>query len=271
MIETASLEGLDRNARALADADSAPAVFRTLLESLRLVSPCGAIFLVRQGQIKGWNSFGYPDAARDRQKAFSEAVSKNWLTKPDDDPPEIDFGQGASEQLVRTAIVKGRPIAVVVATRTGAEGPWFPEAMSVLVTVAQLRLTYMLLEKKLGAAATPAVKKAAPPAASAESAGVSLVDDAGPAAPPNAEVAAAERFAKLVATDIRLYNEEGVMAGRREGDLVERLGPEMARGKEAFLKRHGSLGPVAVKILRAAFVHVLAGGDETLVPDSLFD
>ena len=115
-----------------------------------------------------------------------------------------------------------------------------------------------------------AVETAARPTASAESAGVSPVDEADPATP-TSEVAAAERFAKLVATDIRLYNEEGVMAGRREGDLVERLAQELARGKEAFLKRHGSLGPVAIKLLRAAFVHVLAGGDETLVPESLFD
>ena len=43
------------------------------------------------------------------------------------------------------------------------------------------------------------------------------------AEPEGAEMDAARRYAKLLATDIRLYNEEAVMLGRQHGDLVERL------------------------------------------------
>jgi hypothetical protein len=74
------------------------------------------------------------------------------------------------------------------------------------------------------------------------------------------------RYARLVATDIRLYNEEAVVLGRRHRDLVDRLSDQLARGKEAFLRRHGPLGRTALEILRGAYVEVLAGGDENLVP-----
>ena len=72
---------------------------------------------------------------------------------------------------------------------------------------------------------------------------------------------AARRYARLVATDIRLYNEEAVTLGRRNGDLVKRLEEHLGRGKETFLRRHGDLGPTAIELLRDAYVQVLAGGD----------
>jgi hypothetical protein len=82
---------------------------------------------------------------------------------------------------------------------------------------------------------------------------------------------AARRYAKLVATDIRLYNEEAVLLGRRHGDLAERLTEYLRRGKETFVKRHGSLGPVGLDILREAYLAVLAGGDAGLLPASVLD
>jgi hypothetical protein len=75
----------------------------------------------------------------------------------------------------------------------------------------------------------------------------------------------ARRFARLVATDIRLYNEEAVVLGRREGDLAARLAEPMARGREAYAKRFPDLGPTGAKLLEEAFVQVLAGGDASLL------
>ena len=91
---------------------------------------------------------------------------------------------------------------------------------------------------------------------------------AGQAAP---QLEAAKRFAKLVATDIRLYNEEAVVLGRQNGDLSDRLGDSLARGKETFLRRHGELGPTALELLHEAYVQVLAAGDSSLIPSSVLD
>ena len=87
----------------------------------------------------------------------------------------------------------------------------------------------------------------------------------------SAEVATAQRFAKLVATDIRLYNEEAVMAGRKDGDLVDRLGDQISRGRETFMRRHGEMGSAAQEILYRAFVEVLAAGDESVLPESALE
>jgi len=104
---------------------------------------------------------------------------------------------------------------------------------------------------------------------------VAAVELTEPAAPPagidEQQLDAARRYAKLVATDIRLYNEEAVVLGRRHGDLAQRLAEHLTRGKETFVKRHGSLGPVALEILREAYVDVLAGGDAELLPAAALD
>jgi hypothetical protein len=87
----------------------------------------------------------------------------------------------------------------------------------------------------------------------------------------DAEMDAARRYAKLLATDIRLYNEEAVMLGRRHGDLVQRLGEHLDRGKATFLRRHGELGPTALHILHEAYLQVLAGGNAELMPADVLD
>jgi hypothetical protein len=75
----------------------------------------------------------------------------------------------------------------------------------------------------------------------------------------------ARRFARLVATDIRLYNEEAVVVGRRQRDLARRLDEQIQRGREAFTHRFPDLGVEGMKLLDDAYVQVLAGGDASLI------
>jgi hypothetical protein len=85
------------------------------------------------------------------------------------------------------------------------------------------------------------------------------------------QLKAARRYARLVATDIQLYNEEAVALGRQQGDLVRRLSEQLGRGKETFLRRHGDLGPEGLQILHEAFVNVLAGGNAQLLPTTALE
>jgi hypothetical protein len=91
------------------------------------------------------------------------------------------------------------------------------------------------------------------------------------AAEDSPEIAAARRYARLVATDIRLYNEDAVVLGRKNGDLTQRLGEHLDRGKVTFLKRHGNLGPAGLGLLHDAYVQILAAGDAQLIPASTLD
>jgi len=220
------------------------------------------------------------------------------------------FGQPTPSECFGMSVrLKGRPIALIVIERIEGELPWYPSILGILVRVAQMRLDLDLLRRKVGAAAatraaaqgerpvaqpSPAPPVAAPveaatppapletPPATAEAANVEHVSvaEVAAAAPEPTEqaapeespqVEAARRYARLVATDIRLYNEESVVLGRRQGDLAERLQDSLTRGKETFQRRHGDLGPDGLRILYDAFTEVLAGGQADLIPGAILD
>jgi len=291
--ELIPVEGLDHQVSRLAASEAPSEVFRALLEGARVAAPRAAIFLVRRGQIKGWGCVGYHADAVKRQREFSAPADSGWLgelaragqsclVRREDTGADPDFGQPAPAETVALPVrVKGRAIALLLAERLPGEAPWFPSMLSVLVTVGQLRLELDLARRKLAAAAgrpTPATAAAAPsePTAAAPEPAAPVAVAPVAVAAPAAEIdekllEAARRYAKLVATDIRLYNEEAVVLGRRHGDLAQRLAEQFTRGKETFVKRHGSLGPVGLEILREAYLDVLAGGDARLLPDSVLD
>jgi len=285
-----SVDGLERQARALSTATNPSEVFRGLLEGARLAAPRAAIFLVRKDLIKGWGSVGYSPEASQRQRAHSQAANAGWLGRlaASRDVPleqreggglDPEFGQPAASDAVALPVrVKGRTIALVLAERSTDEEPWFPPALALLVHVARLRLDLDLALRKLQTVSgepakggrTPQVKAAAdaPGRPRDDSKSLSPVEDARSSAPAgdSPELEAARRFARLVATDIRLYNEEAVATGRRERDLTRRLADPLARGRETFRGRFGELGPVGCQLLHDAFVEVLAGGDAELLP-----
>lgn len=278
------LDGVEQHVRALAKADSPPDVFRSLLNATSVAAPRAAIFLVRRGRIHGWGSLGYEADVAQKQRAFSCEAGVEWA-QAEASASHPEFGQPPAAEVFRRALMlRVKPIAILHTERRAGEEPWLPRALDVLVTVAQLRLELALAQRPQ-AAGRPAAEEVPPPQvelqipipdapAPAESAAevtaIRPVDETD-AKNLDPEVAAAQRFARLVATDIRLYNEEAVVLGRRHRDLGERLGEHLTRGKQAFLKRHGSLGPTGLEILLEAYVQVLAAGDSALLPTSVLD
>jgi hypothetical protein len=218
-----------------------------------------------------------------------------------------DFGQPRAAETVASVVrIQNKPIALLIAERNADEAPWHPEVNGLLVTMAQLRFELDLALRKMQGvpsstkpeaetAATPqaeAPRAAETTSASAESApepthrvettvstempgpakteeptGVAPAEESENQEPP--ELEAARRYAKLVATDIRLYNEEAVVLGRRNGDLDRRLEEHLGRGKETFLRRHPDLGTTGLDLLHEAYVQVLAAGDAKLIPPSV--
>jgi len=314
-VEDLSLETLEDHVRSLAVAESAADVFRALLEGARIATPRASVFLLRQGQLKGWGAVGYPAEAARRHREYIGPTAAGWLSEVLRSEPPLyladaagtfpGFGQPTPSECAAMSIrVKGRPIAVMAWERMPGELPWRPAVLPLLVRVAQLRLDLDLVLRKLAApgpsklAAEPPTRPVvaeAPAARAAAAASVpvpraverqveptehppaAVVEIAEAAPPPSTiepaeaedpRMAPARRYARLVATDIRLYNEEAVVLGRRDGDLAERLRESLMRGKETFLRRHGDLGPTGMKILHEAYVEVLAGGESRLLPAS---
>lgn len=263
----------------LAEAESAPDVLRLLLEHSVLAGPRGVLLLLRRGRLQGWSARGYSGA---------EAQALRRLDLAPDEPPWSSLLSAAGPPLpvagdalpgcahaeealaVRLAAAR-RPLGVLVVARMAGEPPLRTEPLALLAVVACLRLELDLAWRKLRAdapkaPAAPEVLPQQPAATSMPAAGKELAPSHFAAQSEDPKLEEARRFARLVATDIRLYHEEDVVLGRRERDLARRLRDELERGRETFQRRFPDLGEAGLSLLREAYIHVLAGGDPSLLP-----
>ena len=71
----------------------------------------------------------------------------------------------------------------------------------------------------------------------------------------------ARSFARLLVSEIKLYNEQKVTDGREQGNLYERLRDEIDRSRQMYDKRvHPSVAP-RYDYFHHELVRTLAGGD----------
>ncbi len=90
-----------------------------------------------------------------------------------------------------------------------------------------------------------------------------------PSAPPAAPVAHddqkahedAKRFARLVISEIKLYNEAKVNEGRRQRDLYDRLKDDVERGRQMYAERVPQRIRDTTNYFFDELVRILAGGD----------
>jgi hypothetical protein len=75
----------------------------------------------------------------------------------------------------------------------------------------------------------------------------------------------ASQFARLVVSEIRLYEPEEVEAGRRARDLRRRLQPFIERQRRIYESRVSEAVRRDSAYLDEEIVRVLAGGDEALL------
>jgi hypothetical protein len=71
----------------------------------------------------------------------------------------------------------------------------------------------------------------------------------------------AKRFARLVVSEIKLYNEAKVSEGRRQKDLYERLKEDIERGRQMYAERVPGTVRDATNYFYDELVRILAGGD----------
>jgi hypothetical protein len=292
MLEIQTLiEAVESRAHKITSAEGPSDIFHTLLDGAALAAPRSGLYLIRKGIIKGWGTRGRDKETAEQFHRFSSDSDANWpgvLAAPDG--PESAVRQESMSETVGYAVrLGGKALAIVELERGPDEAPWYPEIVSLLVRVAEIRLELDLARRKIvrlsRQESTPSVGKAQTPSApSVPAPNESTIEpqvsqDPGPAthetglqtapALDTPEVdspkhVAAKRFARLVATDIRLYNEESVMLGRKHRDLPSRLKDQIHLGAEAFQRRFPDIGLAGEEILQDAFIQVLAAGDTAL-------
>jgi hypothetical protein len=88
-----------------------------------------------------------------------------------------------------------------------------------------------------------------------------------PSVPPGLEeaVQSARRYARLLVSEIKLYNEAAVREARGDGDLRRRLGPEIDRARRMYEERVPSTVPHRSQYFHQELVQTLARGDASLL------
>jgi ribonuclease HI len=71
----------------------------------------------------------------------------------------------------------------------------------------------------------------------------------------------AKRFARLVVSEIKLYNESKVNEGRRNKDIYERLKDDIERGRQMYTDRVPGNVREQTNYFFDELVRILAGGD----------
>jgi len=72
----------------------------------------------------------------------------------------------------------------------------------------------------------------------------------------------AKRFARLVVSEIKLYNEAKVNEGRRHKDIYERLKEDIERGRQMYADRVAPHVRDSTNYFYDELVRILAGGDQ---------
>ena len=222
-------------------------------------------------------------------RGLAEAGSEGPGTEPIGALGSVHPSSSAAVPL----IVRGRPVAVLYADSGAGDPARQGQALEIVACIAALAL------ERLGPAAahreSPAEMMVSGPDQSLSPAGAIPVSHAGtPTAPEEAEIHAllgditaaprragsddglseegrrvqgdARRFAKLLVSELLLYNEEAVVLGRKNRDLYPRLRSEIDRSRQAFLARvRNSSG--STQFFEEELVRVLAQGDQKLLGD----
>jgi hypothetical protein len=278
LMRNADLAAADRQLEAIRAIDRARSlseILETLVTSAGREAARVAILLVRGTTMTGWRFVGFGaafDAAHDTNLALDasgvigDAVRTGAAVSADTAgtlaTPPFDLSDGRERVAVPIAM-SGQVVAVLYADQGPQDDPareppiaW-PATLDVMARHAA-RCLEALTAFKAARVLTehPDVAARAGPGAGESSAGVDSSTD---------EEESARRYARLLVSEIKMYHEPAVAAGRRERDLGTRLGAEIARARGLYEQRVPAHVRQQADHFHAELVHTLANGDASLL------
>jgi hypothetical protein len=258
----ANAAGLLAGIRAIDDAVSLSDALAATVRAAALEAPRVVLFIVNGTQLQEWPvagvrgvnigsiASGGPDAG-----LLGEVVRRNETMScgRNGGPPAPAFAALPPNRIAVAIpfVLGGRPVAVLYADEgTDGEGTaGWQEAVQILGRHAAAYIAYLTAMRS--AQAVQAMH------------GTAGGGDA--AAEGGDEAQGARRYARLLVSEIKLYNEDAVRHGRDRRDLLERLKPEIARARRLYDERV----PASVQARDAYFhqelVQTLADGDQSLL------
>lgn len=290
-IEMAAISRLLESIRGLDGATSLSEVLDALAQAAAREAARAAVVVLRADRIQGWRMSGF--GPRDAQpKSIDLALadsgviglavgSARAVTTRDSQSAAIGPGfetlPSDKMGLAVPVIVGGRVVAVVYADAVSINGQHerpvpsgWPELIEVLARHAGRCLEALTSQKTAPRISTGATN---PPGAQGAGgaqpeSGASSTPSTGPSAMmqiTDGVQAAARRTARLLVAEIRLFHEPAVSEGRKQGNLLSRLAPEIAKARLAY----DNQVPLGVRshtdYFHQELIRTLAGGDASLL------
>ena len=273
--QTVRRRGLDA-LRRLDGASSLSALLDVLLAAVGADVARAAPVVDVDGRLQGWGADGFGESVADPRRlklddetsgilgaAIAGGESISWASNGHTDPAPAEtlpaFAQlpeGRAAVAV-PLVVGGRSVAAVYADDGGSRdrdaATGWVEAVELLTAHASRcaeSMTAARLVELIGASVDD----------------VAAETDVGSASDgANSQIEAARRYARLMVSEVKLYNEEVVRAGREHGDLAERLRDEIAHARELFEARVPASLARRDDVFADEVVRTLADGDARLL------
>jgi len=265
--------------RSIGRARSLSEILDTLVSCAGREAARAGVLLVRGGRFRAWRLTGFGPALDDDSSlefsfetagALADAVRTNAAVTGDDQTAAPSFASlpPGHERVAVPIALGGQVVAVLYADQGTANpaNPANPESpipnpkflptwtgtIEVLARHAARSLEAMTAFKAARALMEQSDAAAAQASSTSEGAG-------------GDEDASARRYARLLVSEIKLYHEAAVVAGRRDGDLGQRLGDEIARARVLYEQRVPPPVRQRADYFHDELVRTLANGDARLL------
>ena len=254
-VAPATLERVLAAMAAMDRARSLTEILDQLVQAAGTEAPRAALFIASGSQLQGLKARGFDAMDIGSVSVPVDGPGLLGVALKRSEPVTASQAQGlAAPEFARTAqggtaiavplAVGGEPVAVLYADAAshdeGADHSGWPEAVQILARHASSCLAH------LTAARTAQALRL--------SAGTSRGEDD----------SSAKRYARLLVSEIKLYNEAAVRAGREHRDLLDRLRPEIERARKLYEERVSTAATNQTHF-QQELVHTLADGDAALL------
>lgn len=266
-------------------------VLRALLENAASFCGRAALFIVKGGSATGWYGSGLPESIKDfaldaNKGGLAEAVKSHHAfagSSSEMDAKFIsEFGAPVDGKCLVVPLLLKEKVAAVLYADAGTDKKGHLDAAGVQLLVLTTG-TWLEVASGRKPAEAPVAKAAAAhagasfsdpfaghaPAFSSGAAAPVEVDDGPSTAGMSAEDAdthkKAQRFARLLVDEIKLYNQAKLMEGRQNKDLYDRLKEDIDKSRSTYQKRYGSTAAGPADYFSQELIRSLAEDDVSLL------
>jgi len=251
----ASLARVPHALREVDAATSLSATLEALLHHAGAIAGRAALFLVNGDRLKSWKTIDIPEIDAQTVESpingrdlLARAIQQGHATTASDTLPAPPFARLPADRpaLAVPVMINGRAVAVIYADGGAADPPaGWTEGVDLVArhvsAVAALRAAMRTLDVLRGGAPDPAL----PGNGNGEE--------------------SARRYARLLVSEIKLYNEGAVRVGRQQRDLRQRLRDEIDRALRLYEERVPPAVGARDQYFQQELVQTLADGDPTLL------